>query len=378
MKFIHLSDTHLGYQHLGLTERKQDFTEAFSYVVDYAIENSVDFIIHTGDFFHSSRPSNEIIIEAIQLVKKLKDNRIPIFTIHGNHDRGSGTRDRSALDILKEFGLTLLDSNFYTLEDINIFGIKYIHSIFLKRVDLKSILEKLYEEAPRKEFNMLMLHFEFSPFFKTDLEIESVLPECFEYVGVGHFHQAQESYRVKNSVVVYPGSTEYTQFNERDYSQKGFYLIHIEHIKSINSQFVPIPSRKFIVKRFNDDSLESRIEELRSLEFNESKKPVLILKGATKGNLSKKNVVQLLENRGLKSEFLHISVDLERIGLEYEFKYLDHIEKTQSYVEEILQKNIEDVQVREKVRQVLYAIHSFENLQEFEVYIEENKELFQL
>lgn len=70
MKYIHLSDTHLGYQHLGLEERKRDFFDSFNYVIDYAIEHNVDFIIHTGDFFHTSRPSNETIIEAISLLKK--------------------------------------------------------------------------------------------------------------------------------------------------------------------------------------------------------------------------------------------------------------------------------------------------------------------
>jgi DNA repair exonuclease SbcCD nuclease subunit len=72
MRFLHISDTHLGYQQYNLKERERDFFNVFQEAIDKAIEKNVDFIIHTGDFFHSSRPSNESILDGLYLIKKLK------------------------------------------------------------------------------------------------------------------------------------------------------------------------------------------------------------------------------------------------------------------------------------------------------------------
>lgn len=376
MKFIHLSDTHLGYHHLGLRERKEDFHQAFSYVLDFAVENGVDFIIHTGDFFHSSRPSNETIIEAISLLKRAKN--IPIYAIAGNHDRGSGVRDKTALDILHEFGLHQIESGYVVHEDINVFGIKHIQRSQLKQLNLKSILQQLFEKAEEKDFNILMLHLEFSPFFHTDLLLEDVLPEGFNYVGIGHYHQAQKPSTLNGSLVVYPGSTEYTQFNEKDYSKKGFYLVEVDSQKNIKFEFVEIPVRQFIIKRFDDDNLQEVLKQIKETNTDEIKKPVLVLKGITKKNLTKKDVLSLVDEKKLTDRFLYISVDIDRIGMEYEFKYIEDIKSSKSKLYSIVEKSIDQQDIRQKIFQLLEVVPTFENLAELENYIENNPHLFEL
>ena len=78
MKFLHVTDTHLGYNQYGLEERGQDFFDVFKEAVDIAIENEVDFILHTGDFFHTSRPSNQVILEGLEIINKVKVSIIAI------------------------------------------------------------------------------------------------------------------------------------------------------------------------------------------------------------------------------------------------------------------------------------------------------------
>ncbi|MCX7761104.1 MAG: exonuclease SbcCD subunit D [Hydrogenothermaceae bacterium] len=377
MKFIHLSDTHLGYQHLGLEERKRDFFDAFNYVVEYALQENVDFIIHTGDFFHTSRPSNETLLEGITLLKKLKEKRIPIYTISGNHDRGSGTRDKSPLEILKELGLRIVDNSFEAFEDINIFGLRHIHTVNLRKIDLNSVLQELYEKADKRPFNILMLHLEFQPIFPSGINFESSIPECFNYVGIGHYHQKQDPFKFKDSLIVYPGSTEYTQFNEKDYSEKGFYLIEIENQNNIEYKFIPIPTRKFLTYRFKDEDLEAVIDSIGKINFSDNKKPILILKGITEKNFSKKDIINLIEERGFKDNFLHISINIEKVENEYEFTFIGNdSEKSRIEIEKILSEDIDEENLRSKVLTVINAINSFENMQELENYINENPELF--
>ncbi|MDD2356273.1 MAG: metallophosphoesterase, partial [Thiovulaceae bacterium] len=67
MNIIHFSDTHLGFNDLdvlndeNINQREADFYDAFSQVVKQIIEIKPDFIIHTGDLFHRSHPSNRAI-----------------------------------------------------------------------------------------------------------------------------------------------------------------------------------------------------------------------------------------------------------------------------------------------------------------------------
>ncbi len=67
MKIIHFSDTHLGFNDLdilnsdGINQREVDFYKAFDDIVQSIIKIKPDYIIHTGDLFHRSSPSNRAI-----------------------------------------------------------------------------------------------------------------------------------------------------------------------------------------------------------------------------------------------------------------------------------------------------------------------------
>ncbi len=58
--FIHVSDLHLGYAQYGLEARRQDFDNAFSEIVDKAIELKPDFMIIAGDLFIKPDPQTTL------------------------------------------------------------------------------------------------------------------------------------------------------------------------------------------------------------------------------------------------------------------------------------------------------------------------------
>ena len=76
MKIIHFSDTHLGYNDLeilngeNINQREADFYDAFSQVVAQIKIIRPDYIIHTGDLFHRSSPSNRAITFALHQPQK--------------------------------------------------------------------------------------------------------------------------------------------------------------------------------------------------------------------------------------------------------------------------------------------------------------------
>ncbi|MBX0310262.1 MAG: exonuclease SbcCD subunit D [Sulfurihydrogenibium sp.] len=382
MRFLHISDTHLGYQQYNIKDRERDYFDVFQEAIDKAIEKNVDFIIHTGDFFHSSRPSNESILDGLYLIKKLKDHKIPMFVIPGNHDRGSGTRDRNALEILSEFGLRLLDSDFVEYNGVNIFGLKYISPIHFKRsIVLKDILYDLYEKATDKNnFNILMLHLEFWPAFSSsELQTISDVPFEYDYVGIGHYHQRQEPIKEEGRYVVYPGSTEYTQFNEKSYIEKGCYLVEVGGKNIEKIEFIPLNARKFLGYNIDypeiDKFLEDIEKDLNSLNLN--KKPILSLKINTQENISNKDILRILESKNLAKEFLYIKIEVKQNKRDILDDTTSSNTESFSAIEK-LKEVVDDEELRIKLEEIFKMVESYENVKELEEFIKQHPEMFEI
>src|SRR6266581_5216614 len=85
--FIHVADSHLGYEQYGVRERFNDFTRSFWNVIDEALERNVDFMVIAGDLFNKRAIDAQTLIHAIEGLRKLKEHNIPVIAIEGNHDR---------------------------------------------------------------------------------------------------------------------------------------------------------------------------------------------------------------------------------------------------------------------------------------------------
>src|SRR5690348_6799778 len=85
--FIHLADTHLGYEQYGVRERFNDFSRAFWEIMDEAANRPVDFVVIAGDLFNKRAIDALTLIHAVEGLKKLKEKGIPVIAIEGNHDR---------------------------------------------------------------------------------------------------------------------------------------------------------------------------------------------------------------------------------------------------------------------------------------------------
>src|SRR5260370_5346983 len=85
--FIHVVDTHLGYEQYGVRERFNDFSRAFWDIMQDAVNREVDFVIIAGDLFNKRAIDALTLIHAIEGLKKLKEKGIPVIAIEGNHDR---------------------------------------------------------------------------------------------------------------------------------------------------------------------------------------------------------------------------------------------------------------------------------------------------
>ncbi|GGL43799.1 metallophosphatase [Halarchaeum grantii] len=208
-KVIHTGDTHLGYRQYHSPVRRQDFLDAFRRVVEDAIADDVDAVVHAGDLYHDRTPGLEDLMGTIDVLRPLAEADIPFLAVVGNHE---GTRHAQWLDLFETLGLAeRLDSEGRRVGDTVFYGMDHVPKS--KRDDLD------YEFAARDAAHTaLVSHGLFAPFPHGDWDLEEVLEEAtvaFDAVLLGDDHTA-DTVRVDGTWATYCGSTERASASERD------------------------------------------------------------------------------------------------------------------------------------------------------------------
>ncbi len=86
-RFLHLADIHLGFDRYGNAQRTMDFFYAFENVLErYALENPVDFVLIVGDLFEHQNVMPAVLNQAQLALEMLKEAKIPVIAVEGNHD----------------------------------------------------------------------------------------------------------------------------------------------------------------------------------------------------------------------------------------------------------------------------------------------------
>jgi DNA repair exonuclease SbcCD nuclease subunit len=245
LSFLHISDLHLGYQQYGSRERFNDFGRAFHRAVDFALDQSVDFVIISGDLFHKSAIDPPTLLQAVYGLDKLKSAGIPVVSIVGNHDRARYVDHISWLDFLSERDyLSLLSPSFSAgeihlkpwdgvsggyldLGPVRIVGLPYLGaSTETALAALPHALEELPAEGNR--YTIVLAHFGLEgemPVMAGGISQSAVDPlaKHVDYLALGHLHKAFE----RSGWIYNPGSLETTAMDQRLWSG-GYYHVQIQ------------------------------------------------------------------------------------------------------------------------------------------------------
>ncbi|MFD1597469.1 DNA double-strand break repair protein Mre11 [Halobellus rarus] len=215
-RVIHTGDTHLGYQQYHSPERREDFLDAFEQVIDDAVEDDVDAVVHAGDLFHDRRPELRDLLGTIRVLRRLSEANIPFLAVVGNHE---STRGGQWLDLFENLGLgERLGAEPRIVGDTAFYGLDHVPKS--RRDDLD------YDFEPHDAAHAaLVSHGLFTPFAHADWETETVL-ECstvdFDAVLLGDNH-APGIETVDGAWVTYCGSTERASAAEED--ARGYNLV---------------------------------------------------------------------------------------------------------------------------------------------------------
>lgn len=290
MKLLIFGDTHLGRRNFKIKEREKDFEKSFTQVINYALNNEIQAVIHTGDLFDIGMPSINTILFAVKELKRLKRKKVPFFIIAGSHDisvSGSFLKVLDKLDLL----INLSDKKYYKTGDEGIIlegeewnGL-FVSGLYSKNAQINEVLELLKPEFPKKAFKVFVFHHiidDINPLFSSVKK--SCLPKGFDLYISGHWHEFYKT-RFNNKFLLYPGSTESCDLREMKNETKGFIIYDTN---ANDYEFVKLETRKSIIKDIDCNNLtpEVIIEKLKE-EIKDGKKEMLffVLKGRLKKGL---------------------------------------------------------------------------------------------
>lgn len=250
---LFVSDTHFGCnrysivdQKTGLPSRLLDYKNSLAQVIDYAIDNHVEAVIHSGDVFHRNTPTPTEEVVVLKELQKLENAMIPTYIINGNHDYNYSSGRSHATGVLKAAPWKYVKI-FDEPDIIEVFGVQFHLTPYPH-------IPKVLSNDNCKKVVVCHSHFSGALIGAESFMIAGGVPETQGLDGAdlvisGHIHKCQEIKR-NDYNIVYVGSMERSDFAERD-EEKGFMLLDLNTLKYERKQ---IRSRGFTQFDFNDIS----------------------------------------------------------------------------------------------------------------------------
>lgn len=328
VKFLHISDIHLGIKRYGLEERTKDFFYAWKTCLEkYAIEEKVDFVLIGGDLFDRRQIDPQAANHAIIMFERLKSVGIPVFAIEGNHDQRETGSDFSWLRSLSKWRFIHLlepshnenqisylpwnsekrEGGYIDCQGVRIFGSRW-YGVTTNNV-LPLLHEAIRPNLLEGATNILLLHTEVEGQLNRPIPALSAskllqLKDGIDYLALGHIHKSF----VIDNWAFNPGSLEAATIDEYN-ERRGAYLVEIIDGK-VNARLVqgytqrPFEFLDFDLSNFEEaDEASKKLEEflLKKLLSNSNdpeRKPIAEI--TLKGRLSFKS--SLLKLEAIKSE----------------------------------------------------------------------------
>ena len=294
VRILHFADVHLGVETLGklnpetgLNTRLEDFTATLNQAIDRALDANVDLALFAGDAYKARDPNQTHQRSFAAALKRLTDAGVPVVMLVGNHDIPNSRGRAHALEIYGLLGGETSGVQIISKPDVLavetrkgtvlVAGVPYLvrsrvvsqedakgktveevaHMIREKYAQYLADLGRRVAEAPQY-IACLMGHFTVAEarvgwqnFLlnanEPQVPVEAITlgsPSPWDYVAMGHVHKHQEMNRGNQPPVLYPGSPDRIDFNERG-EDKGIILADLTKGHA-NWKHVALDTRRFV------------------------------------------------------------------------------------------------------------------------------------
>ena len=231
-KFIHAADLHLDSPLLGLAQYEGAPEEALrgatrralENLVHIALEEEVDFVLIAGDVYDGDWPDHNTGLFFARQMVRLREAKIPVYLIAGNHDAQSVmTKSLQLPENVHRFPTKKAAT--IALEDISV----AIHGQGFHTRAVMTDLSAAYPKAVPGHFNIGLLHTSLTGYEGHDnyapCTVDGLKKLGYDYWALGHIHK-QEAVRVFEPAVWFPGNIQGRHIRET--GPKGCLVITVD------------------------------------------------------------------------------------------------------------------------------------------------------
>ena len=260
MRFIHISDLHLG-KRVNEFSMLEDQSFILTRIINIIDEKKADAVIIAGDVYDKAIPSAEAVELFDDFLVRLAKRGLKVFVISGNHD--SAERIAFGGRIMDKGGIYMSPVYSGRVEpvvlsdeygEINIYMLPFVKPANVRRYHPESEITS-YTDAvkaavdamaiDRDERNILVTHQFVTGAVRTESEEVSVggsdnVDACvfadFDYVALGHIHRSQ---KCMSEYIRYSGTPLKYSFSEAK-DQKTVTLLDIGKKGELSLDFAPL------------------------------------------------------------------------------------------------------------------------------------------
>lgn len=338
VKFLHIADIHLGIRRYRSEDRARDFFYAWRDCIErYALAEEVSFVLIAGDFFDARKVEPQAMNQAMYCLSRLREAKIPVIAIEGNHDCHESESKFSWLRSLSQWGYIKLlepvyndgvvnlipwddkkrEGSYIDIDGVRIFGSIWYGSTVGK--SLPALIDQLREHHSPRHFNVMMLHTDVEGQINRPIPALPVaeinkLRSYIDYLALGHTHKSFEI----DGWVYNPGSLEACSVDEYA-NVRGAYLVEVVDGKHA-AHLVRDYHQRPVLRLSFDASGYSTPEELRETLFAQLRREITPHNPPEAGaEAGEAPVIELtLRGRlGFKSSLLEINRLREEIKKEF-------------------------------------------------------------
>lgn len=259
MRFLHLSDLHLG-KRVNEISMLEDQAYILKEILNIIDEQKVEAVLVAGDVYDKVIPSAEAVRLLDDFLTRIAARELPVFLISGNHDSAERVAFGSRLMSSRQIYLSPVfesDVEPVTISDrygeINIYMLPFVKPSLVKRVYLEEEIIT-YQDAVNAAVqhmqidtdkrNVLLAHQFVTGAARCDSEelsvgglddVDASIFDGFDYVALGHLHGPQ---KIGKETVRYSGTPLKYSFSEAN-QKKAAVIVDVEEKGKINIQQIP-------------------------------------------------------------------------------------------------------------------------------------------
>lgn len=253
MKFLHAADIHLdsplrgleGYDGAPIDVIRGAPRRALENLVDVAIRESVDFVVIAGDLYDGDWRDFNTGLFFVRQMAKLREARIRVYLIAGNHDASSLMTRKLSLPVNPGGDALMLSHEQAETRRLDDLGVAIHGRSFANKEEFTNMVPE-YPAPVSQWFNIGMLHTSLNGSDEHDTyapcTTSDLCAKGYQYWALGHIHKRSvlpdEGLPFASPPALYSGNIQGRHIRET--GPRGCFVVSVDERHRVDVRFQPL------------------------------------------------------------------------------------------------------------------------------------------